>query len=132
MVIKIWVVTKLKILVHSFPRETIGKSHFKNDVIAKFYLDKFSILALFKKVSHIHAHSSIAPLHWILNLIQSPRSNLNYKELKFLCNRTIFSWNTSFHQSTWHGFIWCMGKYYSIQDTHIWWCLWNIILYNII
>ena len=25
-----------------------------------------------------------------------------------------------------------MGKYYALQDTHFLWCLWNIILYNII
>ena len=48
MVIKISVVTKLKILVHLFLRERIGKLHFNNDVIAKFYLDNFNILALFK------------------------------------------------------------------------------------
>ena len=54
------------------------------------------------------------------------------KELWFLWNRKIFSWNTSFCQSTWHYFIWCMGKYCSLQDTHIWWCMWNVILYNII
>ena len=38
--------------------------------------------------------------------------------------------NTSFCQSNWHGFIWCMRKCYALQDTRIWWCLWNIILYN--
>ena len=43
----------------------------------------------------------------------------------------IFSRNTSFHQSTWHGFFWCMGKCYTSKDTLSGWCLWNIILYNI-
>ena len=52
------------------------------------------------------------------------------KELYFLWNRTIFSQNTSFCQSNWHDFIWCMGKYYSLQDTQF--CMWNVFIYDII
>ena len=33
------------------------------------------------------------------------------RKLNFSWTESIFSGNTSFCQSTWHGFFWCMGKY---------------------
>ena len=46
-----------------------------------------------------------------------------HKELNFSRTEQFFLLNTSFRQSSWLGFIWCMGKYCSPQDTHIWWCM---------
>ena len=45
------------------------------------------------------------------------------KELNFSWTELIFNGNTSFCQSIWHGFFWCMGKYYTYQDTHLWRCV---------
>ena len=52
------------------------------------------------------------------------------RKLNFSSTESNFTGNTSFCQSTWHGFFWCMGKCYTSKDTHIWRCLWKIILYN--
>ena len=53
------------------------------------------------------------------------------RKLNFSSTESILTGKTSFCQSTWHGFFLCMGKCYTSKDTHIWRCVWNIILYNI-
>ena len=50
------------------------------------------------------------------------------KELNFSITEPIFSDNTSFHQSNWHDFFWCMGNCCTFQDNHFWWCIWNVVL----
>ena len=50
----------------------------------------------------------------------------------FLYNRLYFLEDTSFCQSYWSGFIWCMGKCFSYQDTWFWWCLKKNFLHNIL
>ena len=78
---------------------------------------------------------------WLWNCNASIQ-NYSYKHVSFsfclifnemtniLFNRIHFSKTTSFRQSIWHGFIWCMGKCFPCHNTHFWWCMWNVMIYN--
>ena len=84
---------------------------------------------------HAIEHHRIHTRHWnspfssdqmkssMISVKACLKNQLKFLENGFLYNRMYFLEDTSFFQSYWSGFIWCMGKCFSYQDTWVWWCL---------